>query len=280
VTVRTKPRAPALKSGTAEEDTAKYGIRSIHLALRIIEKLAASEAPLGATELARELGVNKWRAFRHLHTLREEGYVVQEEKTEKFELSARLYLLAASLPRRFRFVEVARPEMVQLQRKTELTAVISSLVREEVFVLDNETGRSPIQVSVERGIRLELHCAAHGKVALAFGPPAIFERLSRGSLRSFTPKTITTITALRHELTRVKEQGWATAPDERYPGLNAIAAPIFSGSGKYEGGIGIFGPTQIVDARPEGPHVKAVVGAAHKISRMLGGREPGSPPAS
>src|ERR1700682_5631821 len=69
------PRLLARRPAAAgPKRVARYAVQSLMLGLRVIEALAASGKERGITELATQLKTSKWRIFRHLHSLCEEGY--------------------------------------------------------------------------------------------------------------------------------------------------------------------------------------------------------------
>jgi IclR family transcriptional regulator, KDG regulon repressor len=79
--------------------------------------------------------------------------------------------------------------------------------------------------------------------------------------------------ALRREIARVRKQGWAMAPEQTDLGMNALTAPIFSGAGRYQGSIGVFGSLEQIGPNPPGTLVRAVVRAARRISNRLGSKQ-------
>jgi IclR family transcriptional regulator, pca regulon regulatory protein len=66
-----------------------------------------------------------------------------------------------------------------------------------------------------------------GRVLLAAQPDErLDEYLASVSLRGLTGHTITSATALRRELRKIRAQGWALVDQELEEGLRSIAAPI------------------------------------------------------
>ena len=186
------------------ERSSRYGIRSINLALRLLERLAEDEAHLGTTELARQLGENKWRVFRHLHSLREEGYVEQDAATERFQIGAKFYQLASKLSRRFRVASVARPELVRLQETLGHSVVLAGLSDGAMIVLDGAAGNDPVKIVVAPGTQLDFPSSAVGKVALAFGPEELMQGVLKRPLRALTDRTITDRSMLRREIAAIR----------------------------------------------------------------------------
>ena len=253
----------------------KYGIRSTALTLGILERLAASPYQQGLSELARALDTSKWRLFRHVHALREEGYVIQDAESEKFELGTRFYLLARASPDRVRFVDIARPVLAALHRQIGHPVVLAAPVNAKIVILDAVSGKGGPSLEIATGKPLDLHAAAHGKVALAFGEAELLAAtLAAGPLRRYTRYTITSPERLRREVALVRQRGWATAVEEGpRRGMNTTSAPLVAAGGRLEGSIGFIvqGPARAVRARQQfAGEVEALLAAAAAVSRRLG----------
>ena len=74
----------------------------------------------------------------------------------------------------------------------------------------------------------------------------------------------------RAELAKIRQRGFAVSRDELIEGAVAIAAPIFDGSSRVAGSLGIFGPTvRWPEARVEA-FGKLLVDEAVSVSSALG----------
>jgi ribonucleotide reductase alpha subunit len=72
-----------------------YTIKSLDRGLLVLVELAKEAAPIGVTELARRLGVHKNVSFRTLATLKDRGFVRQDEE-ERYELDAGVLEIASA----------------------------------------------------------------------------------------------------------------------------------------------------------------------------------------
>lgn len=245
-------------------------VQSLVVGLSVIEALAAAGRPRGMTELAGELGYSKWQMFRHLHSLAEEGYVSRDEATGKFGIGRRTYALMGMLPRRFSFMREAQVEMAALRDLTGHTVVLAVPVDEGgVVVVDVAEGLRDVQFSLKVGATFGLHASAHGKLALAYGPAQWLERVIASGLKVQTPFTIAEPAALRLEIARVREAGWAAAPEEWVRGLTALAAPVFASDDRLVATIAIFGAVDDIGRESHSGNIKAVVDAARCITQQL-----------
>ncbi len=260
------------EGGEARPTRSRYTVQSLVVGMRVLEALAKCGEPRGVTELARDLGTSKWVIFRHLQTLRGEGFAVQDPDTEKYELGPRLYALKDALHDRFPWSHKAREEMIRLRQEVGYTVSVASPLEDlsGVTIIDVLGGTQDVLYTLKIGAIFQFHCSAHGKLVLAFGDPGLLERTIARGLSARTSKTIVSPDALRREITRVRKRGWAMAPEEADVGMNALTAPIFSSGGRHEGSIGVFGSLEQIGPNPPPSLVRAVMQSAHRISQRLG----------
>jgi DNA-binding IclR family transcriptional regulator len=91
-----------------------------------------------------------------------------------------------------------------------------------------------------------LHCAALGKVLLAYGAAA----LPPGRLVRRTAQTITSREALQANLAEVRRRGYAVTSEELEPGLVAVAAPVYREGAAVVAAVSVSGPaTRLTRAR-------------------------------
>jgi DNA-binding IclR family transcriptional regulator len=220
---------------------------TVDLSLRLLERLAETSEPVGVSDLARAFEASKATVYRHLQALARHRFVRQDPVTLRYSAGIKLFVLGERLRDRFDILAAARHEMVRLRDETGQAVTISALVEDQVVVLELLQGRTIVEFGTRPGTALDLHASAHGKVALAFGPPELLQRCGARALKAWTPNTIRTRTALERAVTQVRARTWATAPNEVLPGVNALAAPIFDHRGGYAGAIAIYQQAAQID---------------------------------
>jgi len=265
------PRLPARRAHRGRS-AAPAATETLDLSLRLLERLADAREPVGVSELAREFGSSKATVYRHVQTMARHGFVRQDPATQRYQAGVKLFILGERLRDRFDVLAAARKEMAPLRDETGQAVTVSALVEDQILVLELLQGRTIVEFGTRPGTVLDLHASAHGKVALAFGPPDLQERSLARPLKPWTPQTIRTRPALERAIAQVRARGWATAPNEVLPGVNALAAPIFDHRGAYAGAIAIVGSTQYIAATPTPQQTALVTGAAQRVSRELGFR--------
>lgn len=248
----------------------KSSNQSTQVAFLLIETMAELGEPVALTDLARRIGMPKPRVHRFLKTLLQMGYVLQNPETERYRLSLKLFHLGQAVADRTVLLTEARPLMVQLRDETHQTVTISLVEPSGMRVLDMVRAASPVQIVTRPGSLLDFHSSAQGKLALAFGGPAIWEVVRAAPLRKWTPKTSTDLAELEARVALTRKRGWAEAPEETLMGVNALSAPIFDLSNQLLATVTIAGPTTAITSPPDQHLIDAVRQAARSISTNLG----------
>jgi IclR family transcriptional regulator, KDG regulon repressor len=251
-------------------DGADLSVKSVQVTLDVLEAVAFSEEEVGVTELAGRLGLTKGTIFRHLKTLVDRGYLAQNPATSRYRLGIKSHLLGRMAGASIDLLAASEQAMKTLRDRTGQSVVLSAVEPRAVRVVSTLIGKSSIEIGVRPGSELHFHATAQGKVALAFSRSSLLAKLEKQSLAKFTDHTITNVGALRREVERVQKRGWATAPEETMLGINAVAAPVFDGSGECVGAIAIVGSVQFLLRQPAAAQTAAVKNGAALVSRNLG----------
>lgn len=244
-------------------------IKSATRVLDVLEVLAASPVPVGVSEISRRLTIPKSSTSSLLNTLLLRGYVARN--------GARLYELNSALADGWvggfypRLVSVARPVMANLVNRVGESVFLGVLMPDwQVQYLAKVVSPKEVRYDAEISTRRPAHCTSTGKVLLAFRTETdLADFLARAPLRRFTNRTITSPTAFRAELARIRRNGYAVNVDERVAGASGVAAPIFDRAGKVVAALNISAPTSrfiTIQAKTS----KAAVRASTEISGLLG----------
>ena len=245
-------------------------LESVELVLRLVELLAAAREPRGVTDIARELGISKARAHRHLRALVQRGYARQDARSEGYEIGVKVLALGEAVRDRFDVLGAVRPVMGPLREATGLAVTATALVEGAVVVLEMLQGKALIAFAVRPGARLDFHASAHGLIALAFGPPELMETALARPLQAWTEHTLTDPAQVRAEVERVRRRGWATAEDAVQIGVNALASPVFDHRGDWRGAVALVGASRDIPQTPSDALTDLVTRAAAEASRALG----------
>ena len=165
------------------------GVRSLQLALDVLETVAFSGEELGVTQIADRVHVTKGSVHRHLLTLVERGYLAQNSATARYAIGPKSRLLARLAPDAD-LVETAEGSMRQLRDALGHTVVLSAMTPAGALVMSTIASKSPIEIGVRPGSELSFHASAQGKVLLAFAPRPVQERVLAKPLPALTAKTV------------------------------------------------------------------------------------------
>ncbi len=245
----------------------RYRVQVLERALALLDALGAANREVGPAELAAILHLHKSTIHRLLKVL--EGYrFVRRNAQGKYDLGLKLFELGNMSVSRFSLPRRAEPFLKEVVRETGETAQICVLSNTQMIAIANADAPWLVRAIGHRG---ELHCSASGKAFVAFLPRHAQDLLlSRLTLTKFTRNTITTLTALRAELARIRRRGSSINDEEVEMGVRCIGAPIFDQRSRVIATLSIAGPVfrMTKDRLPELSRI--VVTVANALSAELG----------
>jgi IclR family pca regulon transcriptional regulator len=255
-----------------EPDGSSY-VQSLARGLAVIRTFGAERPRLSLSDVARATDLTRASARRFLLTLETEGYVRLRDGL--FELTPRVlelgfsYLSAQSLP------EVAQPHLEALSHAVGESSSASILDGTDIVYIARVPTRRIMSVAITIGTRFPAYVTSMGRVLLAYASAAERDTYFDGfAPTSFTPRTVTSVDALRAELTQVREQGWSLIDGELESGLRALAVPV-ARSGVVVAAINVSMPASDTDPTAQVAQLlPAMQDAAAAISRdldLLGG---------
>jgi len=213
-------------------------VQSLERGLAVICAFDKDHADLTLSEVAAATGVTRATARRFLLTLVRLGYVRTDGRF--FSLTPRVlelgyaYLSSLSLP------EVAEPHMEALVAEVNESSSVSVMDGADVVYVARVPVSRIMTVAISVGTRFPAYATSMGRVLLAWLPePELNGYLATVDMRRLTPKTVTTPSALRAELARVRAQGFAMVDQELEEGLRSAAAPIRDRAGRVIASLNI-----------------------------------------
>lgn len=251
------------------EARSETGVRSVQLALDVLEAVALSGEELGVTQLAYRLGVTKGSVHRHLLTLVERGYLAQNPATARYGIGHKSRLLARIAPG-IDLVQVCEGPMRELRDLLGHSVVLTALTPRGALVLATVASTSPFEIGVRTGSELSFHASAQGRVLLAFATQTLRDRVLSGPLPRLTSRTITDKQELAAELAQIARQGYSSAPEQSLLGIAAVATPLFDERDTCIAALAIVGSIQHLPEKCDPRSITALKAAGRQISRLLG----------
>lgn len=244
-------------------------IQSVAKAMKLLDILAASAAPLSLAEISAMTGWPKSTIHGLLSTMRETSVVAQDAEG-RYMLGIRLFEYGCTLSSSWDIIETAKPFIQHLSYHTGEAVFLSILDRGEVITLDRAENRIGLPMSAEMGCRLPVHCTSQGKLFLSYMTEQEQDALlHRSELKAYTRHTITEKNQLQKEFAKIREQGYAIENGEYKVGLRSVAAPIFDVNGNVRYAIGIIGMFRQLETDRFEKAVQVVRETAEKISNEL-----------
>lgn len=255
-----------------KKDKSEYIIQAVSHALDLLEQFHDDVDELGVTELSKRLKLHKNNVFRLLATLESRGYIEQNKATENYRLGLKALELGQTFIKQMGLLRQAKPILEQIVGSCNETSYVAIYKENHTVYLDVVETNLTVRVVSRVGSRLPAHCTAAGKVHMAFMTDEELEDLlAEIKFVQHTPTTIAGAEALKAELAKVREQGFAFDDEELDPGVRCIAAPIRDYTRRIVGAISISGPSMRLDnERIDNELVPLVLKAGSDLSTRLG----------
>jgi len=251
--------------------TSPTGTQAVDRAAQLLIEVARRRDPMSFTELTAASGLAKSTTSRLLTALLRHG-LVRRDESGRFCPGEVFLSYAWRGGAEADLVSLAQPALAQLGEQTGETVNLG-VPREGGLVEQIAQVDSKYLIGGTNwvGLAVPLHCAALGKVLLAFGAA----ELPKGKLEQRTNRTITSRAELVAELAAVRERGYAVTIEELEPGLAAVAAPVFVGSSVARGAtavaaVSVSGPSSRLAGNQLPAAAEACIAGARSISALLG----------
>ncbi|HEY7380901.1 MAG TPA: IclR family transcriptional regulator [Gaiella sp.] len=201
----------------------------VQATLAVLDLLAA-QAPLGLSEMARELGIAKSTLHRICAVLVERGWAVRDADG-RFALGIRALRLGSSsaeLP----IVTAFRAAAGQFLTRHDETIALAVLDGgESLFIAIEETSQ-PVRLVTHVGSKTPAFASASGRVVLASHSPAAVSAMFAGQLLvTPTGRRLNGVAELQTILAEVRERGYAENWEDTADGLYAASVPIVNDEG-------------------------------------------------
>ena len=224
---------------------------------------------LGATQVARELGVAKSTACRMLSALAAGG-LLDRASSGRYRLSLRMFELGVLAAERIPVRDAARPVLIELQQQVREMVQLGVPVAGHVAYIDRYGHASMgLQLSGEVMHRVPGYSSSSGRILAAFDDRVMADTLAVPR-RKHTPFTITDPDRLHRVLQAARAAGWVSTREEFTRGFSSIAAPVLTGAARPVAAISVAGPTSRILGIRRDFIVASVCRAAQRVSTLIG----------
>ena len=247
--------------------TSPNGTQAVDRAAQLLIEVVHCQGPVTFTELTSSSGLAKSTTSRLLMALERNG-LVQRDSRGGFRPGEVFVSYAWRSGAEAGLITVAQPFLDRLGEATGETINLGVASRGMVEQIAQVDSTYLIGGTNWVGLSVPLHCAAVGKVLLAYDAA----ELPPGRLIRRTGHTITSREALAADLAEVRRRGYAVTNEELEPGLVAVAAPVYRQGATVVAALSVSGPaTRLTRACISAVGIRCMA-EANALSAVLGYR--------
>lgn len=228
-------------------------LSSVLKALELLSEVARRPAPVGVSELARDLDLPRSSVHLMLSTLQEAGWLDRLDGG-RYRLSMAIVRLGQAALEQADLGRRALPTMEALAAATGEAVSLSVLDGGEALIVQRVESGHVLRTDLRVGTRMSLASSASGRILVAFASAAQLAALDRLQV----PRLSQTL------LDDILREGVAVSVDEFFAGISAVAAPVRDPSGHVVAALSLAWPTGRLNPSAS---VDLVRRAAHEMSR-------------
>lgn len=242
-------------------------VQVIERMFALMDVLASREEAISLKEISEKTGLHPSTTHRLLNDLAT-GRFVDRPHPGSYRLGMRLLELGNLVKSRLNVRDAALVPMRELHKLIQQPVNLSMRQGDEIVYIERTySERSGMQVVRAIGGRAPLHLTSVGKLFLAADDPQrVRAYATRTGLTGHTKNSLTDLTALERELSKVRQYGNAHDNEELELGVRCMAAGIYDDQGKLVAGLSISAPA----GRLEEEWLPKLQTTAREISTTLG----------
>lgn len=247
-------------------------VPAVTRALALLDRLAAERQPMPLARLAAALELPKSSVHGLCTTLLALGYL-RRHADGSFSIGPRVMGLADAFIAGTSVTQEFAALWADAGEVPDETVVLTILNGADVVYVATRSGKRPLGLSFNIGMRLPAYLAASGKAMLAhLSEGALRASLGETDLAPMAQREGPTFDALRAELAQVRASGFSVDDEGVREGVYCIGAPVFDSRGDVVAGIGMClqkAPRQVQAREAQRRHV---IDVAARLTQRLGGR--------
>lgn len=249
-------------------------VPSVQRAIRILNALAAGPSEASLASLSRRLQLPRSSTLAICNSLVESDMLARSSDG-MYRLGPHLLELGRSMLGQIDLHSEFERVLDQLGVLTDQTVVVGVLREDDVVYVGRRSGRYPLGISYEIGMRLPAHCTATGLAILAeLTDDTIRARYANREdpdLPTLTPRSIASVPQLRERLQQVRQTGYAVDDEETNVGIICVGAAVHDNGAQVAGAVSVAMPKAAVHEREIRSVAADVQRLASGVSAALGG---------
>lgn len=243
-------------------------MEAIDRTINLIKILSSHASGMTVNEAATAMKLAPSTTHRLLNSLRMNKIVIKNEQTKLYRLGYTVLTISSNLYRNDLLVDSSLPVMRELSRKIERTVILCAMEGTQIINLASVDREDASYYMVKIGQTLPLFSTSAGRVYCAYMPEEnvriLFDTIHE---QPATPHTITSFDALRLELVKIRESGYACINEELQMGRQGFASPIFDFNKQVSAALAF---TTTKDDSQTDLMIPELIRSAEKISNIIG----------
>ncbi|MFW7340216.1 IclR family transcriptional regulator [Pollutimonas sp. H1-120] len=207
--------------------------QSISRAIELLRLVGSSAQGKRLIDLQRESGLTKPTVHRILDTLRQHGFVAQDDD-KRYTLGQEISVLGWSAGHQaYDLRELCSDHMVEVAQRTGDTSFLSVRSGYDVICLDRQSGSYPVKAfTIDVGNRRPLGVGAGGVVLLASLDEAEQQTVYEAIKHSLSAYHASTLAAIRQAVDKARKARYALSNGFVLPEVRGLGVPIRDSQGR------------------------------------------------
>lgn len=248
---------------------------TIDKALSLLDLFSENRPEIGLTEIKSLSGFDKGTTHRYLSTLRDCGFLEQNQSTKAYRLGPAVIRLAMVREKTVPRAHIAAEYIDSLASDIkELVHISVPQARGMTSLYAKDGGSTGTRVGFNPSELLPYHATSSGLSMLAFGPARYRKNHAQQDLTRFTRRTLSEQSALAQKILATQEQGYARADQSFENEVSSIAIPFFDSGDAAAGSISIATPTSRMKERLKETYLAGLISVSRAFSSDIGGKVP------
>lgn len=203
-------------------------------ALQLLGVLADADGSVTVKHVSEAMRVAPSTAHRLLNLLKKEGFVESSVESRQYAIGPAFYRVAARVMSSVSATTIAQPVIEAIADEFDETVLFGVYLPAEqaLSFAARADGCQRLTYRIDMHRPLSLVWGASGRAVLAYLPDDVVSIIvANEGCSPATGAPPLSESAVREELSRIRERGWAISESEKLPDARGIAAPVFGPSG-------------------------------------------------
>lgn len=198
-------------------------IKSVDRAMDLLECFTEEKTEIGATELAKLIGLTKPSAYRLAETLLTRGYLVKNPDKLRYQIGPKVLNLSKVFFSKVDICTMALPHMNKIRDMFDEGVSLFMVIGDKRVCVAHVESTQPLRRVITVGEALPLGIGASGKILLAYQGFDSYQEITK------------------KQFDEIRKKGYCVSDDESGNNISAVAVPIRNHVGQVIGALTMAG---------------------------------------